>query len=131
MSRGYDPSWKWTDYHHAIANGSLMEDIDLFDQDTAVGSIDQPDVQGITPLHLACLSGNVEYVNILLERGAVTNTMDCKYWSTPLITAVRHNYIEIVRLLLDKGFRNIDHVDIFGLKARDYASEEMLSCVDL
>ena len=126
MSRGYDPSWKWTDYHHAIANGRLTEDIQSLDT-----SIDQPDVQGVTPLHLACLTGNRDYVALLLEHGAVTNTMDRTYLSTPLITAVRHNHIEIVKLLLDKGFENKDHKDIFGLQARDYASDEMLLNVDL
>lgn len=115
----YDPSWLWTSYHHAIANGTLADNL------CNSSDIDSPDVQGVTPLHMACLVGRVEDVHMLLDKGADPNTSCIKFGSSPLITAVRHNYEDIVRLLLAHKAR-IDHVDVFGLTASGYATTRQM-----
>lgn len=123
---GYESAWRWTPYHHAIASGCLVEEACNKDR------IDEPDAQGVTPLHLACLVGNLEDVKLLLELGADPNaSVDQKFGSMPLITAVRHNHVEIVKELMKAAPEQKNHVDIFGKSAVDYATTpEMISILN-
>jgi ankyrin repeat protein len=56
-----------------------------------------------TPLFMAVFYGHVEYVRMLLKRGAKTNTHDTTFGNTPLHWAVRKGNIQVVRLLLEHG----------------------------
>ena len=58
--------------------------------------------RGETPLHVACVKGNVKRVKELLENGAKVNTRDFAKW-TPLHEACNHGYEEIVELLISHG----------------------------
>lgn len=116
-AHGYDATWRWSPYHHAVACGTLVEE--ACNQDR----IDQPDAQGVTPLHLACLVGNVDDVKLLLQLGADPNaSVDSKFQATPLITAVRHNHVDIVQLLIAAAPQLLRHTDVFGKTAIDYAT---------
>lgn len=55
-----------------------------------------------TLLHLACIKGNPEIIELLLDHGAKNNTVDAKNW-TPLHYACRENRIKAVELLLNSG----------------------------
>ncbi|XP_076763240.1 tonsoku-like protein [Xylocopa sonorina] len=62
--------------------------------------------KGETQLHVACINGNIEAVEKLLESGHTTNIRDHFGW-TPLHEAANHGHIEIAKLLLKHG-ANID-----------------------
>ncbi|CAL7939632.1 unnamed protein product [Xylocopa violacea] len=58
--------------------------------------------KGETQLHVACISGNIEAAEKLLESGHTTNVRDHFGW-TPLHEAANHGHIEIAKLLLKHG----------------------------
>ncbi|CAK9811520.1 Tonsoku-like protein [Anthophora quadrimaculata] len=58
--------------------------------------------KGETQLHVACINGNVETVEKLLEAGHLTNVRDHFGW-TPLHEAANHGHVEVVKLLLKYG----------------------------
>ncbi|XP_075776030.1 tonsoku-like protein [Pelodiscus sinensis] len=58
--------------------------------------------RGETPLHRACIDGNLRRVQFFLEQGHPLNPRDYCGW-TPLHEACNHGHLEIVRLLLDRG----------------------------
>ncbi|XP_037747752.1 tonsoku-like protein isoform X1 [Chelonia mydas] len=58
--------------------------------------------RGETPLHRACIDGNLRRVQFFLEQGHPLNPRDYCGW-TPLHEACNHGHLEIVRLLLERG----------------------------
>ena len=56
---------------------------------------------GMTPLHQACVAGNVKRVRELLRRGAQTSMPRPNIKVTPLSIACELGHFEIVRLLCD------------------------------
>lgn len=58
--------------------------------------------KGETQLHVACINGNIEIVEKLLESGHLTNVRDHFGW-TPLHEAANHGHVEIAKLLLKYG----------------------------
>ncbi|XP_034173981.2 tonsoku-like protein [Osmia lignaria lignaria] len=58
--------------------------------------------KGETQLHVACINGNIETAEKLLEAGHPTNARDHFGW-TPLHEAANHGYVEIAELLLKHG----------------------------
>jgi len=65
-----------------------------------------------TPLHLACLAGNVEIARILLDHGASINLENNNHHK-PLHCAVSAGNLDIVHLLEEKG-EDIKQVNDFG-----------------
>ena len=57
---------------------------------------------GETPLHTACISGNISQVERLIEQKANINAKDYCGW-TPLHEACNHGYLEIVDCLIRNG----------------------------
>lgn len=57
---------------------------------------------GETPLHTACIAGNITAVERLIEQNAPLNTKDYCGWS-PLHEACNHGFLEIVECLLKAG----------------------------
>ncbi|MEM4217275.1 MAG: ankyrin repeat domain-containing protein [Candidatus Methanomethylicaceae archaeon] len=57
---------------------------------------------GCTPLHYACLGGDLNVVKSLIEHGADMNAVDHK-GNTPLHYACEGNHIEVVRFLIEHG----------------------------
>uniref|UniRef100_A0A8C8RGP6 Tonsoku-like protein n=1 Tax=Pelusios castaneus TaxID=367368 RepID=A0A8C8RGP6_9SAUR len=58
--------------------------------------------RGETPLHRACIDGNLRQAQYFVEQGHPLNPRDYCGW-TPLHEACNHGHVEIVRLLLDRG----------------------------
>ncbi|KAM8811109.1 tonsoku-like protein [Eudromia elegans] len=58
--------------------------------------------RGETPLHRACIEGDLRRAQLLLKQGHPVNPRDYCGW-TPLHEACNHGHLEIVRLLLEAG----------------------------
>nr|XP_033789816.1 tonsoku-like protein isoform X2 [Geotrypetes seraphini] len=58
--------------------------------------------KGETPLHRACIDGNLRQVQYVVEKGHPLNPRDYCGW-TPLHEACNHGYLEIVQYLLEHG----------------------------
>uniref|UniRef100_A0A672TI44 Uncharacterized protein n=1 Tax=Strigops habroptila TaxID=2489341 RepID=A0A672TI44_STRHB len=58
--------------------------------------------RGETPLHRACIEGDLRRVRLLLQQGHPVNPRDYCGW-TPLHEACNHGHLEIVRELLARG----------------------------
>ncbi|KAL8575935.1 hypothetical protein ACOMHN_027333 [Nucella lapillus] len=58
--------------------------------------------KGETPLHVACINGNLKRVRTLLAEGHPVNVRDHCGW-TPLHEAANHNFVAVVEVLLDSG----------------------------
>uniref|UniRef100_A0A8C3G226 Myosin motor domain-containing protein n=1 Tax=Cyclopterus lumpus TaxID=8103 RepID=A0A8C3G226_CYCLU len=63
------------------------------------GSLNQPNDDGVTLLHIACASGYREVVSVLLESGADPHPADNNFW-TPLHLAAKYGQTSIVSQLL-------------------------------
>ena len=61
--------------------------------------LEKPDHFGSTPLHLACLSGNVSCVKILCEKSKIELEPRDKNGKTPLQLAKSHHHSEVVQIL--------------------------------
>ncbi|XP_063962399.1 protein fem-1 homolog B-like [Lytechinus pictus] len=66
----------------AISNDTVSDE--LLEQCSQEGCLDVPDVDGKTPLMLACLKGLENVVKFLLENGANPNSKSLKEGNTPL-----------------------------------------------
>ncbi|XP_047457190.1 unconventional myosin-XVI isoform X2 [Mugil cephalus] len=66
------------------------------------GSLNQPNDDGVTLLHIACASGYREVVSVLLEAGAEPHPADNNFW-TPLHLAAKYGQTSIVSRLLRHG----------------------------
>ncbi|OIV89168.1 hypothetical protein TanjilG_25689 [Lupinus angustifolius] len=70
--------------------------------DNLTGSIDEPVEDGDTALHLTCLYGHLECVQLLLERGANLEAKDDD-GAIPLHDACAGGFTEIVQLLFNRA----------------------------
>lgn len=61
------------------------------------------DIDNISPLHLACEAGNLQYAKLLIQHGAHINTELTENSYPPFISAVNGGNVQIIRLLLDYG----------------------------
>ena len=84
-----------------------------------IQNIDAVDEDGLTALHRAASKGDVSEVERLLAAGANVDAKTRAYVpvisrsSTPLIIAIRHEHIDVMRLLLDRG-ADIDACNVGG-----------------
>ena len=64
--------------------------------------VDSKDSAHMTPLHLACVSGNTAISRMLLDRGADTRAKSTEHM-TPLHTAVYNGNSEVAAMILESG----------------------------
>lgn len=86
----------------------------------AGANVNMRNIDGETPLVIACNLGFIEAVPPLIAAGAKVDEPNST-GETPLITAVHNRSILMMRLLLQAG-ANPDRKDNSGRSARDYAT---------
>ncbi|XP_041844908.1 inversin isoform X2 [Melanotaenia boesemani] len=82
--------------------------------------INMADKYGGTALHAASLSGHVSTVKLLLEKGAMVDSLDVMK-HTPLFRACEMGYRDVI-LTLIKGTARVDLVDVDGHTALHWAA---------
>ena len=89
---------------HIIAEYSKINIEILFEKGAKVSNINVQDAKGNTPLHVACLVGNVGAITVLLEQGADINLKD-HCGETPIFPFLRtgHYHKDILRLFIKFG----------------------------
>jgi ankyrin repeat protein len=77
-----------------------------------VANVNQKDIKGCTPLHLACQKKRSNLIRIFLENGADINALN-NIKQTPLHVCLAVGNIEDVELLLESG-ADLNITDVFG-----------------
>lgn len=88
--------------------------------DTHQIDIQAPNRKGSMLLHVASFAGNTAAVELLLERGALVDALDCNRM-TPLHLAAQEGHGEIAAMLLDADAQR-EPLDIHGLTPAHYAA---------
>jgi len=84
--------------------------------------------EGNTPLHIACLKGDLKVVQLLLKYGADPNIRNHVARRTPLHSAVEEDYKEIVSVLMKKGAYG-GAKDHFCKTPKDYARTKEMEMI--
>ena len=71
---------------------------------------------GETLLNLACKNGDLNSVQVLLKDPEIYVNLPDIFGYSPLMTAIKHNYIEIIVLLLSYKYLNVNFGDSAPLK---------------
>ena len=105
MEYNADPSIKNADgatpLHFAARRACVNTSKLLLDH--ALASVNSPDHSGMTPFHLACISGNLELCEKFMEHKADMNARTVEEKS-PLHLASLHGNKNIVQVLIKKGW---------------------------
>uniref|UniRef100_A0A914VC02 Ion transport domain-containing protein n=1 Tax=Plectus sambesii TaxID=2011161 RepID=A0A914VC02_9BILA len=110
-------------------SGSVLTDTELDTicakglHEKSVNLLNQKDVNGCTPLHVASKQGNLRFTELLISLGAIINVKNNEE-QTPLHYAARYGRFNTVRRLLasDMGPNMINETDGGGLTALHIAS---------
>jgi len=86
----------------SIKEGDEQELFSLLRRHSLTVDINAINQSGLTPLHQACLDGNLAAVHLLVKHGASIDLKDDDGW-TPLHAACAMGYPDICRYLLKKG----------------------------
>ena len=106
-------------FHDLIREGELEQVRASLARDSVLANM--ADEIGMSPLHIAVISGNLRIVNVLINAGAEVNATDHLKRRTPLHYAAFHNYPKIMLFLLS---RRADHsmADSEGNQALHFAA---------
>ncbi len=91
---------QYTPLHLASSRGHASVVGRLLEAGSAVGALSET---GVEPIHLAAQAGSPDAVTLLLGRGADVNAQDRTHGRSPLVFAVAHNRIEVMKVLIAKG----------------------------
>ena len=86
--------------HLACKNGQFLLIKNLL---KAKVDIDAFNTEGLSPLHIAVIKGNIEVAKLLISEGASIDLNDSKWGSSPLLYACQNGRTKIVRMLLENG----------------------------
>jgi ankyrin repeat protein len=111
---------KWTALHECIRKSNLEMMRILIDNGV---NVEIKDVDGETPVFVACTSGNPELVKMLLNAGANPNAQAQDGWSC-LMMAARDSDYETTKALLDAGANLYGGSDMFGRTALDIVTAQ-------
>lgn len=84
----------------AAKKGDVAELKKLLEQGV---NVDSKNKYGVTALAFACSKGQLDAVQLLIERGANVNAEDTFYHATPISWAIENGHNDIVKFLLQKG----------------------------
>lgn len=106
-------------FHDLIREGELEQVRTSIARDSVLANM--ADEIGMSPLHIAVISGHLRIVNVLINAGAEVNATDYLKRRTPLHYAAFHNYPKIMLFLLS---RRADHsmADSEGNQALHFAA---------
>ncbi|XP_013774828.1 tyrosine-protein kinase shark-like [Limulus polyphemus] len=90
--------------HRATQEGDVMVVGELLK--SCYRSLDAKNQEGQSAMHLACINGNNEILDMLLDAGANVNIKDAK-GLTPLHYACRLNHASTAKLLIEEGGANV------------------------
>ena len=85
-------------------------------------NINQLNDNGLSPLHISVIKGNIKIINLLIKNGAKINILSSKNKQTPLHIAYLNNNSNsknIIKLLINNG-ADVNILDIFNKKPSDY-----------
>lgn len=91
--------------HEAAAKGNREEVITMLKKDPAL--LDQRDLNGKTPLHLACRNSRNQVARYLIDQGANLDIRDENKFTALHFAAVSGN-LELVRILLENGSKSLN-----------------------
>jgi ankyrin repeat protein len=88
--------------HDAAREGRVKELESLLQQDPAL--VNKVDKYGLTPLHWACDHGQIDAVNLLIEKGADVNFVEKRlFLRQPIHFATLNGNINITKILIQNG----------------------------
>lgn len=129
----------WTPLHIAAGEPAANEVVKMMlergadvNAEIAVNAITDflSEEAGDTPLHCACLKGNLEVVKLLIQNGADCNKTNT-HCTPPLIIAVKGQWSEITEILLENGADvhqyNINPPSLWCLTPLDWAMSQLFS----
>lgn len=88
---------------HAAAIGNRTEILELlFEAFPDEKNFDTTNIDGVTPLYMACEKGHVGVVDQLIKKGANVNTSN-RHTVSPLNIASQNGHTAVVKLLLENG----------------------------
>lgn len=107
--------------HYAAVSGQISVFQELFNESArrsnlpnrAIQNINQIDMAGRTPLHLAAMCGYIGIVRLLAAHGAAVDQQD-NYGETPLCLAARYNYTNVVQCLANEFHADFNLANING-----------------
>ena len=112
---------KYNSLIKAIENNDIRKVKDLLNQD--ISNINLLNKNGISPLHIAVINGNLDIINYILDKGANPNISSLHKKQTPLHYAYIFKNIKSskIRNLLLKYNANPDLEDINNKKPNEYS----------
>ncbi|MDQ7824928.1 MAG: ankyrin repeat domain-containing protein [Candidatus Eremiobacteraeota bacterium] len=88
--------------HDAVTKSDIGKVTEILAKDPRI--VNEKNKEGLTPLHLAALEGNVVLLELLLKKGARINELDTgKTGNTALFLTARNGYLEATDFLLSMG----------------------------
>ncbi|CAB3370143.1 Hypothetical predicted protein [Cloeon dipterum] len=105
-----------TALHYAAHFGLLNNTKSILKKDKS--RVNEKNLAGRTPLHMACAKGHLETARALLRHGANLNARDI-YRSTPLTLTAQHSTPEVLAFLIKRGA---------DVRAKDRDGENGLHC---
>ena len=105
--------------HLATKNGQVSLIKNLLKTKVDINALN---AEGLSPLHLAVIEGNIEVTNLLISEGANIEIKDSKWGSSPLLYACQNGRTKLVQMLLQNG-ANINSKSYDGSTAIHFAAQ--------
>jgi len=95
-----------------LLNAVAHEDVGTVKRIIESGKVDLNVMRnGLTPLHHACVNGNINIVRLMVVSGNVDVNLKCKDGTTPLKLAVLNGHYEVASLLISSGSNDTDIIN--------------------
>lgn len=111
-------------FHQAVLEGDTTKVKFILKYGQGI-RVNQPNKYGLTALQQACVDGNLELANFLLERGADLSLVDSD-GRTALHLASEQGHLDIVSLLVNSACADVNARNGCGQKAVDVAGNDQV-----